>query len=105
MCIVSDGRTKINERTLKVIGLYGAYQDGIAKDTVDGKDVQAHLFEYTTQVVVDSKGTVSGGIAPVQVRGFLSLAWFSLTTSLRRSFSASRSRVSLYWLAANRSRR
>lgn len=50
-----------------MLGLYGAYQDGIAKDTVDGKDVAAHLFEYTTQVVVDSKGTVSGGIAPVQV--------------------------------------
>lgn len=29
--------------------------------------MQAHLFEYTTQVVVDSKGTVSGGIAPVQI--------------------------------------
>lgn len=34
VCIVSDGRMKINQRTLKVIGLYGAYQDGIAKDTV-----------------------------------------------------------------------
>ncbi len=24
----------------------GVYQDGIAKDTIDGKDVQAHIFEY-----------------------------------------------------------
>jgi hypothetical protein len=33
----------------------------------DGKDVTGHIFEYTTQVVVDANGTVSGGIAPVQV--------------------------------------
>lgn len=45
VCIVSDGRAKIDARTLKILGLYGAYQDGIAKDTVDGKDVTAHLFE------------------------------------------------------------
>jgi chitin synthase len=43
--VVSDGRAKINPRTLKILGLYGAYQDGIAKDTVDGKDVTGHLFE------------------------------------------------------------
>lgn len=45
VCVVSDGRAKINPRTLKALGLYGAYQDGIAKDTVDGKDVTAHVFE------------------------------------------------------------
>ena len=32
-----------------------------------GRDVQAHVFEYTTQVVVDELGNVSGGIAPVQI--------------------------------------
>ncbi|KAM0748706.1 glycosyltransferase family 2 protein [Meredithblackwellia eburnea MCA 4105] len=67
VCIVSDGRHKINERTLKVLGLYGCFQDGIAKDTVDGKNVEGHVFEYTTQVVVDPNGSVSGGIAPVQI--------------------------------------
>lgn len=67
VCIVSDGRSKINPRTLKILGLYGAYQDGIMKDEVLGKDVTGHVFEYTTQVVVDSHGVVSGGIAPVQI--------------------------------------
>lgn len=67
VCIVSDGRAKINPRTLKILGLYGVYQDGVAKDTVDGKDVTAHVFEYTSQVVVDAQGTVSAGIAPVQI--------------------------------------
>jgi chitin synthase len=31
VCIVSDGRSKINSRTLSVIAAMGAYQDGIAK--------------------------------------------------------------------------
>lgn len=31
ICIVSDGRMKINSRTLSVIATMGAYQDGIAK--------------------------------------------------------------------------
>ncbi|BGP14920.1 hypothetical protein JCM10213v2_002875 [Rhodosporidiobolus nylandii] len=67
LCIVSDGRSKINPRTLKMLGLMGAYTDGVMKDSVEGKDVQAHVFEYTTQVAVDEKGQVSSGLAPVQV--------------------------------------
>lgn len=31
VCIVSDGRQKINSRTLSVIAAMGAYQDGLAK--------------------------------------------------------------------------
>ena len=31
VCIVSDGRSKINSRTLSVIATMGAYQDGVAK--------------------------------------------------------------------------
>lgn len=38
--IVSDGRAKVNPKVLKVLGLMGVYQDGIAKDTIAGKDVQ-----------------------------------------------------------------
>ncbi|GAA5918550.1 hypothetical protein JCM1841_003297 [Sporobolomyces salmonicolor] len=67
VCVVSDGRSKIHPRTLKLLGLYGAYQDGVMKDEVEGKDVQAHVFEYTTNVVVDANGQVSGGISPIQV--------------------------------------
>jgi len=65
ICIVSDGRQKINSRTLSVIAAMGAYQDGIAKvrfrlwqlflslimekNIVNGKPVTAHIYEYTTQ--------------------------------------------------------
>ena len=49
ICIVSDGRQKINSRTLSAIAAIGAYQDGIAKNVVNGKPVAAHIYEYTTQ--------------------------------------------------------
>jgi chitin synthase len=45
----------------------GCYQDGVAKDSVAGKDVTAHIFEYTTNVVVTDTGEVSTGPVPVQV--------------------------------------
>lgn len=67
VCIVSDGRSKINKRTLQVLSLMGCYQEGIAKDSVAGKDVTAHIFEYTSSVVVTDKGEVSQGSCPVQI--------------------------------------
>jgi chitin synthase len=45
----------------------GLYQDGVAKDTVNGKDVQAHIFEYTTSVTVTAQGEVAPSACPVQV--------------------------------------
>ncbi|KAF8204375.1 glycosyltransferase family 2 protein [Mycena galopus ATCC 62051] len=67
VCVVSDGRSKVNKRTLQVLSLMGCYQDGIAKDTVGGKDVTAHIFEYTTSVIATANGEVSQGTCPVQV--------------------------------------
>lgn len=56
VCVVSDGRAKINERTKAVLAGLGVYQDGIAKQQVNGKDVTAHIYEYTTQVGLELKG-------------------------------------------------
>ncbi|TPX72193.1 chitin synthase [Spizellomyces sp. 'palustris'] len=53
--IVSDGRSKINPKVLTLLGVMGAYADGLAKSTVNGKDVKAHIFEYTTQIAVDKE--------------------------------------------------
>ncbi|KAA8569656.1 hypothetical protein EYC84_001259 [Monilinia fructicola] len=55
VCIVSDGRAKINPRTRAVLAGLGVYQDGIAKQQVNGKDVTAHIYEYTTQVGISLK--------------------------------------------------
>jgi chitin synthase len=67
VCVVSDGRSKVNKRTLQVLSLMGCYQEGIAKDSVAGKDVTAHIFEYTSSVVVTDTGEVSQGSCPVQI--------------------------------------
>ncbi|KAI9735801.1 MAG: Chitin synthase, class 1 [Cirrosporium novae-zelandiae] len=71
VCVVSDGRAKISPRTRAVLGGLGVYQDGIAKQQVNGKDVTAHIYEYTTQVGMELKGkTVQlkpRGATPVQL--------------------------------------
>ena len=56
VCVVSDGRAQINKRTQAVLAGLGVYQDGIAKQRVNEKDVTAHIFEYTTQVGLELKG-------------------------------------------------
>ena len=45
----------------------GCYQEGIAKNSIAGKDVTAHIFEYTSSVVVTDTGEVSMGACPVQI--------------------------------------
>lgn len=39
MCIVADGRLKINHRTRSVLAALGVYQEGVAKNVVNGKAV------------------------------------------------------------------
>ena len=51
--IVADGREKINNNVLNVLGFQGLYLHGMEKTSVNGKDVHAHLFEFTTQVNVN----------------------------------------------------
>jgi chitin synthase len=58
VCVVSDGRAKINPRTRAVLAGMGVYQDGIAKQQVNKKDVTAHIYEYTTQVGISVKKDV-----------------------------------------------
>ncbi len=71
VCIVSDGRAKINPRTRAVLAGLGVYQDGIAKQKVSGKDVTAHIYEYTTQMGLEIKGKVVSVVPrsanPVQI--------------------------------------
>jgi chitin synthase len=48
----------------------GAYQDGIAKNIVNGKPVAAHIYEYTTQISVSPSMKIEGaekGVVPVQI--------------------------------------
>ncbi|KAI9500757.1 glycosyltransferase family 2 protein [Coemansia spiralis] len=70
VCIVSDGRNKINDRTLAVLGAIGVYQQGVMQRAVSNNDVTAHLFEYTVQTGIDANMNFLGpqqGMPPVQV--------------------------------------
>ncbi|KAK4175545.1 chitin synthase-domain-containing protein [Triangularia setosa] len=58
VCVVSDGRAKINPRTRALLAGMGVYQEGIAKQQVNNKDVTAHIYEYTTQVGMAIKNDV-----------------------------------------------
>ncbi|KAK1985158.1 chitin synthase 3 [Colletotrichum cereale] len=58
VCVVSDGRAKINPRTRALLAGMGVYQEGIAKQQVNGKDVTAHIYEYTSQVGMTIKNDV-----------------------------------------------
>lgn len=68
--IVSDGRGKVNPRVLDCLAAMGVYQDGVAKNYVNGKEVQAHVFEYTAQVSLTPDMRFQGAekqIVPVQM--------------------------------------
>ncbi|KAG0296640.1 Chitin synthase, class 1 [Linnemannia gamsii] len=55
VCIVSDGRKKCDPQVYNYLAAMGVYQEGVAKREVNGKEVQAHVYEYTTQVTIDPK--------------------------------------------------
>ena len=50
-CILANYR--INTRTLAVLAALGVYCDGVAKHSVNGRPVTAHIYEYTTQISID----------------------------------------------------
>ncbi|KAF8984727.1 Chitin synthase, class 1 [Entomortierella lignicola] len=71
VCIVADGRKKCNEKVYNYLSAMGVYQEGIAKREVNGKEVEAHVFEYTTQVTIDPTMKIveskTSDYAPVQI--------------------------------------
>ncbi|KAJ1503044.1 Chitin synthase, class 2 [Coelomomyces lativittatus] len=70
VCIVSDGRLKINKGVLTVLATLGCYQEGVCVPKFMNKDTQAHLFEFTTQLAVASNlslKTARDGVVPVQL--------------------------------------
>ncbi|KAJ4291708.1 Chitin synthase, class 2 [Kalmusia sp. IMI 367209] len=70
VCVISDGRQKVHPRTLDALAAMGCFQKGIAKNHVNQREVTAHVYEYTTQVSLDSDLKFKGaekGIVPVQM--------------------------------------
>lgn len=67
--IVADGRAQIHPGTLNALSVLGVFQEGVMKSHVGGREVQAHVFEYTTQVeLYEEKGVVKTKVGgPMQV--------------------------------------
>ncbi|PLW33278.1 hypothetical protein PCASD_09776 [Puccinia coronata f. sp. avenae] len=53
--LVFDGIELADKATLDLLATLGVYQDGVMKKEVDGKETQAHVFEYTTMLSVTPK--------------------------------------------------
>jgi chitin synthase len=67
VCIVVDGRSKLDARTRAVMTALGVYQHGVAVQEVNKQPVTAHIYEYTTKVGIDvRKGIVETkpGVGP-----------------------------------------
>ncbi|PVV03640.1 hypothetical protein BB560_001874 [Smittium megazygosporum] len=70
ICIVADGVDKINKNVLNVLGMMGVYQDLVIKESTGNRKTQAHIFEYTSQVIVSDKyelNKFSDETLPVQI--------------------------------------
>ncbi|KAI5818618.1 chitin synthase [Pyronema omphalodes] len=72
VCVVSDGVEKIHPKTRSLLAAMGCYQHDISKQMVNGEKVQAHIYEYTTQVGLKREGDkiipVIGGLkVPIQM--------------------------------------
>ncbi|KAJ5894972.1 CAZyme family GT2 [Penicillium taxi] len=72
--LVFDGFDPCDKNVLDVLATIGIYQEGIMKRSIDGKDVEAHIFEYTTQLsvtpnqqLVRPNGDDSANLPPVQM--------------------------------------
>ncbi|KAJ6586867.1 chitin synthase [Mycena vulgaris] len=71
VCIVADGRKNVHPRVLDCLTLLGVYQPGGPMlNSINKKDVTAHLFEYTTSFAIDSNLKFrypDKGIVPTQI--------------------------------------
>ncbi|QPG73138.1 hypothetical protein FOA43_000444 [Brettanomyces nanus] len=50
VCVVSDGRRKINLKSKALLAAMGVYQEGFAKNKINEDKVVSHIYEYTTMV-------------------------------------------------------
>ncbi|KAI0824731.1 glycosyltransferase family 2 protein [Trametes gibbosa] len=54
VALIIDGLEAMDKTVLDILATVGVYQDGVMKKQIDGKDIVAHIFEYTTQLSVDA---------------------------------------------------
>ena len=68
LCIIADGRARINQKTLAMMGILGLYQEGLVTSKIQDVPVTAHIFETICAVGYSSyNNDVIPGLCPVQV--------------------------------------
>ncbi|WVQ84997.1 hypothetical protein IAT38_007161 [Cryptococcus sp. DSM 104549] len=70
VCIVADGRKAVNPRVLDCLAALGVFQEGAMTNSVNGRPVTAHVFEYTTSFALDADLNFKypdKGIVPCQI--------------------------------------
>ena len=70
VCIIADGRPKVHPRTLDALAAMGVTKTVLPRTLSISKKSQAHVYEYTTQVSLDSDLKFKGaekGIVPCQM--------------------------------------
>ncbi|KAL1413394.1 Chitin synthase, class 7 [Vanrija albida] len=54
IALVADGLEPMDTSVLDLLATVGVFQDGVMKKSVNNKPTTAHIFEYTTQLSVDT---------------------------------------------------
>lgn len=54
VALICDGLDPMDKSVLDILATMGVYQDGVMKKEVDDKPTVCHMFEYTSQVSVDT---------------------------------------------------
>ncbi|CAG8553718.1 20774_t:CDS:2 [Cetraspora pellucida] len=71
VCIVADGRENIEKSSLAYLAALCVYQDGVVVGKVKDDTVNAHIFEYTTQISIDHSMNIKTGkdteVVPIQI--------------------------------------
>ncbi|KAJ7638777.1 glycosyltransferase family 2 protein [Roridomyces roridus] len=74
VALIVDGLEAMDKSVLDLFATVGVYQDGVMKKEIDGKATVGHLFEYTTQLSVDSTPQLvlpqagdANNLVPVQI--------------------------------------
>ncbi|KAI9211739.1 hypothetical protein DS838_003372 [Geotrichum bryndzae] len=71
VCVIADGRSKMDDRAKGLMARLGVYQEGLAKNLVADRPVHAHIYEYTTMAGIKSVDKIvnftSNKTVPVQM--------------------------------------
>ncbi|KAJ7507757.1 glycosyltransferase family 2 protein [Mycena galericulata] len=74
VALIVDGLEAMDKSVLDIFATVGVYQDGVMKKEIDSKETVGHIFEYTTQLSVDSTPQLvlpqagdANNLVPVQI--------------------------------------